>query len=81
MLAGITRQVVLELAKKEFAVLERRVHKDELRLLDEAFLASSVKEVAPVITVDAVRIGNGRPGGKTRRIMELFREYTAAYKG
>lgn len=80
-LPGITRQVVLELAKKEFAVLERRVHVDELRLLDEAFLASSVKEVVPVVTVDAVSIGNGRPGGTTVRIMELFREYTAAYKG
>lgn len=80
-LPGITRQVVLELARKEFAVLERRVHKDELRLLDEAFLASSVKEVAPVVTVDAVSIGTGRPGGKTMRIMELFREYTTAYSG
>ena len=80
-LPGITRQVILELAKKEFAVLERRVHTDELRLLNEAFLASSVKEVAPVVTVDAVSIGTGRPGGKTMRIMELFRKYTAAYRG
>lgn len=81
LLPGITREVILELAKKEFEVLERRVHKDELRLLDEAFLSSSVKEVAPVVTVDAVRIGTGRPGARTLRIMELFREYTAAYPG
>ena len=78
-LPGITREVILELARKEFEVLERRVHKDELCLLDEAFLTSSVKEVAPVAAVDVVRIGSGRPGGRTLRVMELFREYTSAY--
>lgn len=80
-LPGITRQVILELAKKEFAVVERSVHKDEIRLIDEAFLASSVKEVAPVVTIDAVRVGSGGPGSRTLRIMEMFREYTAAYRG
>ncbi|EKD40293.1 MAG: hypothetical protein ACD_75C00106G0002 [uncultured bacterium] len=80
-LPGITRQVILELAGRELAVVERIVHKDEIRLIDEAFLASSVKEVAPVVTIDAVRVGSGGPGSRTLRIMEMFREYTAAYRG
>lgn len=80
-LPGVTRQVVLSLANKEFDIVERKLHKDELRLVDEVFLTSTVKEVTPVVKVDAVHIGDGLPGEKTRRIMELFREYTAAYRG
>lgn len=80
-LPGITRQVVLQLAREEFAVEERQLHKDEIRLLDEAFLTSSVKEVVPVVAMDSVGIGGGRPGNRTLRIMELFRKYTAAYRG
>ena len=80
-LPGITRQVVLELARKEVVVEERQLHKDEIRLLDEAFLTSSVKEVVPVTAIDSIKIGAGRPGRRTLRIMELFREYTAAYHG
>jgi len=80
-LPGITRQVILALAGKEFEILERRVHKDEIRLIDEAFLTSSVKEVAPIVTIDAVGVGNGQPGSRTLRIMEMFREYTAEYRG
>ena len=80
-LPGITRQVVLHLARREFAVEERQLHKDEIRLFDEAFLTSSVKEVAPVVSIDSVRLGDGQPGRRSKRIMELFREYTAAYQG
>ncbi len=80
-LPGITRQVVLQLARREFVVEERQLHKDEIRLLDETFLTSSVKEVVPVVAIDSVRIGAGKPGSRTLRIMELFREYTATYRG
>lgn len=80
-LPGITRQVVLELCEKKFNIEIRNFHKDELRLIEEAFLASSVREVVPVVTVDAIGIGNSQPGSLTRKVMELFRQYTADYKG
>jgi branched-chain amino acid aminotransferase len=80
-LPGITRQVVLQLARDEFTILERPVHREEIRLFDEAFLTSSVKEVAPVVTIDSVGIGCGQPGPRTVRIMEMFRSYTAVYRG
>ncbi|GAB6191080.1 aminotransferase class IV [Desulfocastanea catecholica] len=80
-LPGITRQVVIRLAEKEFTVVERDLHKDEVRLIDEAFLASTVREVAPITAIDAVKIGDGRPGGRSRKIVELFREYSRSYRG
>ena len=80
-LPGITRQVALELARKDFEVVERKVHTDEIRLIDEAFLTSSVKEVTPIVTINALNIGSGNPGRRTARVMEMFRDYTAQYRG
>lgn len=80
-LPGITRQVTLELAKDEFSIIERDIHKDEIRLFDEAFLSSSVREIAPIVAIDSITIGSGKVGGQTNKIMELFATYTAQYKG
>lgn len=80
-LPGITRQVVIRLAEKEFTLVERDLHKDEVRLIDEAFLASSVREVAPITAIDSVKIGAGMPGDRTRKIMALFKDYSCSYQG
>lgn len=78
-LPGITRQVVLELAKGSVETVERPVHTDEIRLLDEVFITSSVKEVIPITTIDSVMMGNGFIGPVTQKVMELFREETNDY--
>ncbi len=80
-LPGITRQVVIRLAEKEFTLVERDLHKDEVRLIDEAFLASTVREVAPITAIDSVKIGDGTPGLRSRKIMDLFRDYSRSYQG
>lgn len=80
-LPGITRRVVLELAGKEFNIEQRQLHKDEVRLLDEAFITSSVKEVIPVRAIDSVTLNSGSVGRNTGRIMELFKDYTTHYRG
>ena len=75
-LPGITRQVVIELAKGNFGVDERPIHKDEIRLLDEVFITSSVKEVIPIQTIDSVEVGKGFVGPISQTIMRLFKEET-----
>ncbi|SDO73068.1 aminotransferase class IV [Desulforhopalus singaporensis] len=77
-LAGITRNVVLELAKSRFELVERRVHKDEIALFDESFITSSTKEVVPVTTIDEVTLGDS-PGPRTTRVLSLFHEFTSSY--
>ena len=42
-------------------------------IADEVFLTGSVKEIVPVVGVDASRIGDGRPGPLTRRLQEAYR--------
>ncbi|QTA79646.1 Branched-chain amino acid aminotransferase [Desulfonema limicola] len=78
-LHGITRQVVLNLAEKEFDIEIRDVYKEEIRLMNEFFICSSNKEIMPVVRVDDLVLSNGRPGEQTCRIMQMFKQYTCDY--
>lgn len=78
-LPGITRQVILELAGGNVEIVERPVHKDEIRLLDEVFITSSIKEVIPITAINSVVIGTGSMGAVSQKLMELFREETSGY--
>jgi branched-chain amino acid aminotransferase len=78
-LFGITRKLVIELAKKEFEVEERDVSVGELFGADEVFITGSFKELLPIVSIDGKRIGDGKPGPVTKRIIELFRGFTRTY--
>lgn len=79
-LDGITRKVVLEIVRGRFDVEERDLFATELETADEAFLASTSKQVVPVVQVDDRRIGNGSVGERTRAVMRLFDEYVERYE-
>lgn len=78
-LPGITRQVILQLAASFTKVEVRNIHKDEIRLMDEAFITASNKEIIPVIDIDSITIRSGKPGKTTQVIMKQFADYTAKY--
>lgn len=72
-LGGVTRAVILELARAEgIAVDERPFTLDELGRAREAFLTSTTSMVVPVTMVDGRPVANGMPGETTRRIMERY---------
>ena len=73
-LMGITRNVVLELARGRFAVEERPIMLEELALADEAFITSSSKEITPVVQIDDLMIRDGKPGTRTNQLEQLFIE-------
>ena len=75
-LAGITRQVALELCRDlGIPAREERLSTADLFAADEVFITSTLKETAPVSAVDDRRIGDGRPGPVTLRLLRAFREY------
>ena len=78
-LLGITRQVILKLAAGEFDAEIRDIHGDEIPGMEEAFITASNKQVVPVVRIDKHIIGDGRPGKRTRRLMQLFSAYTHQY--
>lgn len=78
-LPGVTRALILRLAAEIFPVEIRDFTLDELLAAGEVFMTATNKEVVPVIRIDETRIAAGRPGKRTRKVMELFREYTARF--
>lgn len=78
-LPGVTRGVVLELAEAMLDVTLRHIDRKELADMDEIFISASNKEIVPVIRVDDMVVGDGKPGRITREIMKRFRELTTAF--
>ncbi|MCC6123445.1 MAG: branched-chain-amino-acid transaminase [Pirellulales bacterium] len=76
-LEGITRDAVMELARKAgIEVRETPLTKHDVYVAEECFLTGSAAEVVPVIKVDARTIGGGKPGPVTRDLMARFHELT-----
>jgi len=68
-LSGVTRTVVLRLAKQEgIPVEERFLPVDALYMADEVFLTGTTVEVLAVVRVDGKTIGSGQPGPITRTL-------------
>lgn len=73
-LLGITRDSVINLARKELGieVAERRIHRSELYLADEVFLTGTAAHVTAVGELDNRRIGSGSVGPTAERIQRLY---------
>jgi D-alanine transaminase len=74
-LAGITYDVVLELAQAGGIACEvRAVSEAEVRGADELWLTSSTREVLAIVKLDGKAVGAGRPGPVFKRMYALFQE-------
>ena len=68
-LSGVTRTVVLQLARREEVVVEERFMSiDSLYQADEVFLTGTTLEVLGVVQIDGKSIGNGHPGPVTQAL-------------
>ncbi len=76
-LSGVTRTVVLGLARQEgLSVQERFVSVDELYGADEVFLTGTTVEVLGVVRIDGRTIGTGRLGPITMRLAAAWAAVT-----
>jgi branched-chain amino acid aminotransferase len=72
-LVGITRDCVLALARERGLHVEvRRVDRSELLAADEAFLAGTGVQIAPVTEVDGRTVGGGGLGTVTRELQDAY---------
>ena len=72
-LDGITRTIVMTVAQEEGIVVEEgRYQLGALQEADECFLTNTTMEIMPVTRIDALPVGNGRPGPLTRRLQAAF---------
>ena len=74
-LLGITRESVLAVAAElGLRIALQSLPLDELKSAAEVFFCSSIRELVPVVSVDGVPIGAGKPGPTTLRLLAAFRE-------
>ncbi len=73
-LEGITVATISEIAEKQLGIktVKRELDRTELYLADEAFLAGTLSEIQPMISLDRQEIGAGKPGQLTRKLQELY---------
>lgn len=76
-LHGVTRSIVLEIARGIVPVRLEPVGRADLSRLSEAFLTSVSREILPVVRIDAAALGDGRPGPVTRQLMLRFGDVVA----
>ena len=76
-LRGITRDVVIEIAKELGVPFhEPELTRYDIYTADECFLTGTAAEIIPVISLDKRMIGTGKPGPETARFTARFRELT-----
>jgi D-alanine transaminase len=76
MLAGITYDVVLELAAASRIRCEvREISEYELRTAQEIWMTSSTKEILAITRLDNRPVGDGRPGPMFRQMYRHYQDY------
>lgn len=72
-LSGITRAALFAYAAEAGTLIhERPFTPEEARGAAEAFVTAASAFVTPVVEIDGVTLGDGRPGPVTRRLRELY---------
>jgi len=76
-LKGITRQVVMNLAREMgYPVHETVLTLHDVYTADECFITGTAAEIVPVVKLDDRTIGEGVPGPITKALIQKFRAYT-----
>lgn len=78
-LAGVTREVVLELARElAIPLRETPVFVHELAVASEVMLTGTTADVTPLITIDGRRVSDGRPGPVARALQQALGRRTGS---
>jgi D-alanine transaminase len=75
-LEGITRTVVLDIARKAgIKIVERPFSLKEAKAAKEAFMMSTTANILPVVRIDDATVADGKPGKITLKLLGLYFEH------
>lgn len=75
-LGGITRDLILELAKQNnIPYQEQPIPKAQLFTADEVWMTGSTKEVLPITEIEGKTIGSGKPGPLWRKMKQWYENF------
>ncbi len=78
-LPGIAQQIVFEVAPEVLPVRLDAVTVSDIPQLQEAFITSASRGIIPVVRIDEVTLGSGRPGEKTQALRERYGAWVEAH--
>jgi branched-chain amino acid aminotransferase len=75
-LLGVTRKTVINVAQgRGLEVKYESLNRNQLQAVDEAFITSSSRGIVPVVKINEITIGQGRPGSVTKDLMSAYEAY------
>ena len=78
-LNGVTRLAVLDIIAREgYRLDERPFAIEEARTAREAFLTSTTVDLLPVVRIDGIPVGDGKPGPLSRKLRASYLAHAAA---
>lgn len=78
-LLGVTRRTVIRVARgMGLEVKYQPLKLNQLKILRETFITSSSRGVVPVVQIDDLKVGQGRPGRITKQLSVAYEAYVLA---
>jgi len=72
-LEGITRDAIIKIGQDlDIQISENKITRSELVMSDEVFLTGTAAEITPIISIDGKKIGDGKPGSITKKMMDEY---------
>ena len=72
-LNGITRGTIIRLCKEyEIPIYQKDFLIEDVHQADEVFVTGTFSGVIPVVSVDGIKIGNGKRGKTTKLLQEKY---------
>jgi branched-chain amino acid aminotransferase len=78
-LPGIAQQIVFAVAPALLPLRKDALSIGDIPRLNEAFITSSSRGIVPVVEIDRVTIGEGKPGKCTLVLRQAYREWVNAH--
>lgn len=78
-LPGIAQQIIFEIAPDILPVKRAAVNVSDISQLSEAFISGSSRGIVPVIEIDGITLGNGKPGAITQKLREAYAAWLKAH--
>jgi branched-chain amino acid aminotransferase len=75
-LPGITRGEILDIARKSLSIpiRFRALRIEQAQFIQEAFICSSSREIVPVVNINDARIGSGKVGTVTQKLIKAYKQ-------
>ena len=75
-LLGVTRKTVIEIARgRGLEIKYQPLKQGQVSALEETFITSSSRGIVPVVKIDEITIGQGRPGSITKQLINAYEAY------